>query len=343
MRKLRITIFLFVLLMFMLPSVCAQKNDTIYLRNGDRITGELKKFEYGLLYLSTDAMQTVSIEFEDINTIYSAKYYSIKLTTGIKYYGSLLPSIDMGNVIVRTAADTLTTSIWSIVNIAPIRENFFSKIDGSVGLGLSYTKASEVFQYNVNGQLSHRALNYLTKLSFSSILTRQGPDEPTTSNEVELNGTRFLPNKWFIKTAVKGQQNTELDLNHRFQIGVVGGYDFIRSNSHNFNGTAGVLINKEETIETMSIYTNLEGSFSLEYKWLQYRHPKIDIFSGIDMYPSFSIPGRYRYEYDLDIRFEIVIDLFLDLNVYGSYDSKHPPDNSFKSDYGLITSISYSF
>ena len=39
----------------------AQKNDTIYLRNGDRITGELKKFEYGLLNLSTDAMKTISI------------------------------------------------------------------------------------------------------------------------------------------------------------------------------------------------------------------------------------------------------------------------------------------
>ena len=39
----------------------AQKNDTIYLRNGDRITGELKKIEYGLLNLSTDAMKTISI------------------------------------------------------------------------------------------------------------------------------------------------------------------------------------------------------------------------------------------------------------------------------------------
>jgi hypothetical protein len=340
---MRILFFFFVLLDFALPPVCAQKNDTIYLLNGDRLTGELKKFEYGLLYLSTDAMQTVSIEFEDINTIYSTKFYSIKLTTGIRYFGSLLPSDKLASVVVLTSTDSLTASIWSIVSITPIRDNFFSKIDGSVGLGLSYTKASEVFQYNVNGQLSHRALNYLTKLSFSSILTRQGSDEPTTSNDVELNGTRFLPNKWFIKTAVKGQQNTELDLNHRFQLGIVGGYDFIRSNSHNFNGTAGVLINKEETIESMSIYTNFEGSFSLEYKWLQYRHPRIDIFSGIDMYPSFTIPGRYRYEYDLDIRFEIVTDLFLDLNVYGSYDSKHPPDNSYKSDYGLITSISYSF
>ena len=40
----------------------AQKDDTVYLKNGDRITGEFKKYEGGLLFLKTDGMSTVSIE-----------------------------------------------------------------------------------------------------------------------------------------------------------------------------------------------------------------------------------------------------------------------------------------
>ena len=54
--------------LFLLPAQ-AQKNDTVYLYNGDRITGELKKFEYGLLFLKTDAMQTVNIEYDRISRL----------------------------------------------------------------------------------------------------------------------------------------------------------------------------------------------------------------------------------------------------------------------------------
>jgi hypothetical protein len=47
---------------FLIIQAQGKKNDTVYLDNGDRITGELKKFEYGLLFLKTDAMETVNIE-----------------------------------------------------------------------------------------------------------------------------------------------------------------------------------------------------------------------------------------------------------------------------------------
>ena len=40
----------------------AQKNDTIYLLNGDRITGEIKKYENGQLKLSTEGMNIIYIE-----------------------------------------------------------------------------------------------------------------------------------------------------------------------------------------------------------------------------------------------------------------------------------------
>jgi hypothetical protein len=55
-------------LVLLIVQAQAQKNDTVYLYNGDRITGELKKFEYGLLFLKADVMQTVNIEFDRIRT-----------------------------------------------------------------------------------------------------------------------------------------------------------------------------------------------------------------------------------------------------------------------------------
>lgn len=150
------------------------KNDTIYLRNGDRITGELKKFEYGLLDLSTDAMKTVSIEFDKINTMHSSKFFEIRMKSGEKFFGHLQKSDVLSTVNVITVTDTLPKRLWDIILIVPIKRTFFQKIDGSLDLGLSYTKASDVFQYSLNFNLTHRTNFYSTRFELESILTDDG-------------------------------------------------------------------------------------------------------------------------------------------------------------------------
>jgi hypothetical protein len=38
-----------------------------------------------------------------------------------------------------------------------------------------------------------------------------------------------------------------------------------------------------------------------------------------------------------------VDDLYFELKLYGSYDSQPPSEGTEKSDYGLVTSLGYSF
>jgi len=42
----------------------AQKDDTVRLYNGDRITGEFKRLEYGMLNFKTNDMGTLNIEWK---------------------------------------------------------------------------------------------------------------------------------------------------------------------------------------------------------------------------------------------------------------------------------------
>ena len=42
-------------------------------------------------------------------------------------------------------------------------------------------------------------------------------------------------------------------------------------------------------------------------------------------------------------KYEFVDDLFFELRVYGSYDSKPPTEDVEQSDYGFTTSLGYSF
>jgi hypothetical protein len=321
----------------------AQKNDTIYLTNGDRLTGELKKYEYGQLTLSTDAMLIVTIRIDDINTIYSRKFFDILTKSGFRYYGSLLPSNQKATVNVAISNDTIPKPLWDIVAISNIKDNFFKRIDGNVSLGLSYTKASKVFQYNLAGTVLYRTLHYSTKLDFSSILTVQTDTNKSNNTNIGLNVTRYLPNKWFTAVNVNAQQNTELDLKLRLQGGLNGGFDIVRSNSVRFYTLIGVIGNNEQTIDSAITSNNLELLAGTQFKWFKYRTPKIDVTNTFNFYYSVTIRNRFRFEYDLSAKFEIIKDLFFNLTVYDSYDSKPFSGESAKNDWGIITSLEYKF
>jgi hypothetical protein len=337
--------FVITLILFLLlnpDAAFSQKNDTVYLNNGDRITGELKKFENGLLYLKTDAMETVTIEYDMISTLYSSKNFEFRATSGYRYYGSLLNSKVKGTVNIITATDTIPKPLWDIVQITSIKNRFIQKIDGSLDLGISYTKASDVFQYSLRASVSHRTENYSTKFDLNSILSDQD-NVITKNNDVGLSVTRYLPRKWFTRAESKYQQNTELDLNSRIQAGLGGGYDLLRNNSQRLYGLIGMLGNHETTIDSSLESYNLELLFSMQYKWFRYSQPKIDVTSGFNLYPSLTTGGRIRFEYDLTAKIEILKDVFFSLTVYENFDNNPAAATSSKNDWGIITSLGYTF
>ena len=323
----------------------AQKTDTIYLFNGDRITGELKKCESGLITLKTDAMQTLSIETKKVSTVYSTKRFEFRTKSGIRYFGSILKGNSPGSINVVTTEDTSPKPLWDIVTISPIRQRFVQRIDGSIDIGLSYTKSIDVFQYNINGWTTYRSTNYSTRVELSSIFSEAGDGGLSRNNDLGVNVTRYLPKKWFARVQIDGQQNTELNLEHRFQAGPAVGYDLVRTSPLRIYGLGGVLFNQEQLIEPSEVSINVEGLISLYFDWYRwFRHPKIDISSEVDVYPSFTVSGRVRLEYDLSVKYEILTDVFLNLTYYQNFDSK-PDDTggSSKNDYGIITSIGYTF
>jgi len=335
--------FYFIIVFVLSQTAFAQKNDTLYLSNGDRVTGEFKKYETGQVYLKTDALFNIYVKADHVNTVFSKKYFEFRTQSGIRYYGSILPSTKPGSISIVTVNDTITKPLWDIVQISPINQSIFQRIDGSIDFGLSYTRSIDVFQYNLNGTATYRSSHVSTRVDVSSILSESGDDQFAKNNDVGVNVTRYLPKKWFIRTQVDFQQNTQLNLDRRFQIGPAMGYDLVRTTPMRLYGLAGILLNQERLIEPQNESFNIEGLFTLYYTWYRYRHPKIDISSGFDFYPSLTVGGRYRLDYDIKAKYEIFTDVFLNLSYYLSFDS-HPDDaGSSKNDSGIIASIGYTF
>src|SRR5437660_3166628 len=60
----------------------AQKADTVILRNGDRIVGELKALDRGAVSYLTDDMGTLAIQWDKIDRLISDRYFEVEVGSG---------------------------------------------------------------------------------------------------------------------------------------------------------------------------------------------------------------------------------------------------------------------
>ena len=67
----------------------AEKTDKVVLRNGNEITGEIKKLDLGKLEYSTDDIGRIYIEWDQIYRIASKDRFHIELPDGRAYFGSI--------------------------------------------------------------------------------------------------------------------------------------------------------------------------------------------------------------------------------------------------------------
>src|SRR6187399_2641939 len=68
----------------------AVKTDIVELKNGDRITCEIKRLDRGKLTVKTDGLGTIAIEWDDIQFVTSKARYEIELQSGDRILGTLV-------------------------------------------------------------------------------------------------------------------------------------------------------------------------------------------------------------------------------------------------------------
>lgn len=314
--------------------------------NGDRISGEIKKYENGLLKLSTNGLSVVYVEWDKIKTFYSGKYYEIVKTNGFSYYGSVLKSGTPGCIDIVVSNDTVTESITSIVEITKLNLRFWKKFYGSFDLGISYYKSTKTLQYYFDGALNYRAKKDLLSFSVDYFYSEQKLTDSTAisrKTDIGLSWSHFFQGRFWMGIGTKVQQNTELQLRSRFLASLGAGVDAVRTNPIRLFFLAGALVNREKPEDSVSASNNIEGLVMGKFTWLQYRHPKINISTDFSFYPSFTVAGRYRFEYNLSTKYEIFRDFFLGLTFYDDYDSKPSGGGPALNDWSLVFTIGYSF
>lgn len=118
--------------------------DVIHLRDGDRVTGEIKELDRGLLRVKTNTMGTVDIEWKDIERVTSNYSFEIEVSSGERYVGSILPSAENQYLDVTGEAGFSSLEHMSVGRNTQLENVFWKRWDGSLGVGFSFARANRV-------------------------------------------------------------------------------------------------------------------------------------------------------------------------------------------------------
>ena len=342
-RLLAVKLGVFLLCLTCLPAMAA-KTDIVVLKNGDKITGEVKSLLRGKLQFSTDSMGTVAIEWEDIQTVISDTSQSVELANGQRFFGPLTKSENSEMVAINTEQGQVGVGIMDVVTMYPVETGFWQRLDLRASLGFSWDKASSVGKYNVGLTTEFRDPDSLTRGGFSAEVTTQEGVEDTRRANANINHLRFRENKRFTSYFGTLESNKELGIDLRALAGIGYGWIPIRSNNNWFLLTAGIDINHEIPVEGEE-ETNLEGVGVVSYEYFRYSEPERNLKSTLSVFPSITDFGRWRAEFNTDLDIEFVKDFFWVFSVFASYDSSplSEDEDTSKSDYGVISSLAYEW
>jgi len=319
------------------------KTDVLTLSNGDVLTCEIKEMSRGQLQASTDDLGTVSIKWDKISRVVSHYWFLISIKEGKLIYGQMSESNKDGFLTVNFQEKTTTVPMSDVVEIQPVRYEFWDRVTMSASFGFNYSQGSDVLQTNAAASMKYQGPIYTWGFSGYLMITDQGESGGVTRrDQIDLTLGREISGRFNGNTTAEAYRNDELGIRMRVSGGLNVGYYLLRKSHLELETSLGANVNREWATADSDPTNNAEGDIGLAYSMYYYDSPKTNLTLSADYYPSFTISGRHRFEGNIVGKQEIIKNLYLALNYYESRDNKPPAGANATSDRGVVISIEWS-
>jgi len=330
-----------------IPAHAKHKDDVVILKNGDRLTGEIKSLQRGELRFKSSYMaEAVRLDWARVEQLESKDSYLIYLTNGQLYTGSLrlAPASDtvQDNFLIGVDQNALRVKQMEILRLVPSEAKFLSQLEGSVDLGLSYNSGDDQYQAQLTATSTYRRGDHSVTASIDSALSGQTEGSSSNRNQFTLDYRKQLSPRWYVGGLVELLSSDQQSLNLRTTGAGVLGRNIRQTERTRLSFFGGLGGTREKYSASLSQprTTNADAVAGLDL--VTFRFKTTDIRSRISLYPSLTTPGRMRMQATSDMRIEILKDVYWGFHLYENFDSK-PPVIASKNDLGISTSLGWKF
>lgn len=334
-----------VLIPLFIPSsvVFAQQTDSLYLKNGQIVFGDLKGISLGKVKFKMDDLSTVDVEMNKIETISANKhFFRIETVNKKVFFSKLYSSPKSGFVRVEDSLGGGELPINYIIKATyyKLRKNIF---EGNVSSGYNYTKSSDIGRFNLDLTMRYIMKNITIQNKSSSIMTQQDKALKRDRESILFTGTYFIDPTWKAIGLLNYQLNRELGLQYRFQEGIGAGYNIFANTSLRLWTVAGLVVNQEKSFEESNSNLTVEVPFLLNFDLFRFSKPEISVSVDNSFFTSLTQKGRIRFDNEVRADWKVISDFTLNLQFYSNYDNKPLSGTGAAFDYGIVFGIGYKW
>jgi hypothetical protein len=332
------------------PLLARDKTDLLIMKNGDRITCEIKGLNSGVLYVSVDYIDgTASVNWSKVARLESTQLFIVKTEDGSAYTGALNTAETAGGrpvkiQVVEGPSQEVEIDRSQIVRMVETSEKFLQRFSGDVTWGIIYSKGNESTQYSLASETAYLRERWNAQANFSSTLSSSTGSSASVRNSLGLNALHLLPwNNWFYAGIGDFLQSSEQGINLQSTLG--GGMGRYLKNSNRasisiLGGAAWQTTNYEPSIVpqgTQNLATALIGT---DVRFFSFSKTKLT--ATANLLPALSKSGRVRFNMNASYYVKLFSNLSWNLSFYGNWDNRPPPSFS-GSDYGTSSGLSWTF
>ena len=333
------------------------QTDSLILNNKDKIIGEIKSMDKGVMVFETDYSNSdFKIDWKKVNQVYSQTKFLITLSDGMRYNGmvnsindslvKITPSIPEKFLDLKkkkhkqdtTSLDPVAVPINTIVYLNALDEGFWSRLSLFFDVGTTLTKANDLRQFTFNMGTGYLADRWKINLTLNNLRSTQNGTEPIVRNELTLAYNYFLQKDWYLLYNLNILSNTEqlLDFRNSNMVGI--GKYLVHTNKVYLGFQGGVNLNNEKFANQPSSSRTAEGFLGAGYNI--YDIGDLDLMTTVMIYPSLSTRDRIRSDFKFDIRYEFKFDLYFKVGTTLNYDNQ-PVEGASDLDYIFQTTIGW--
>jgi putative salt-induced outer membrane protein YdiY len=329
------------------PLLAADKTDQIWLKNGDHLTGEIKKLQRGIFYFKPKyALNSIEIDWTMVDRIESVERFNVIFTSGETHSGVIRKVPDSAGTLDFTINDdgqTVSSDRLDVVSIQPQKSSFVAQLNGSIDYGFSYVSGNNQIQSSLGANVAYRGEKNQMSSSLSSSFSGQSDTEDTTRESFAAEYSRIISPKYFLTGLNSLLSSSQQELDLRVTFGGAFGRTLVRTDKSAFTAAVGLVSSRERyTSDTTANNPETTSEMLGTLDFSRFRFDSYSVTSSLRMYPSLSTWGRVRIGSETNVSWEFIKDLYWNLRVYENFDSK-PPINAPKNDFGITTGLGWKF
>ena len=330
--------------------VARSKTDVIVMKNGDRITCEIKGLDADTMYISVDyILSTLSVDWAKVDHVESKQLFIVKTQDGLVYSGSLSTPNSTGDrpvhiEILEPSANTVEIEKAQIIKMDETSSSFWKRFNGSIGAGATYNKGNQSTQYNLSSEVNYPRERWSVGSNFNSILSSNTGASTSTRNQLTFNAQRLLRwNNWYYTGIADFLQSSTQGIQLQSSIGAGIGRYLVNNNHATVSlvgGMAWQRINYQERIIPAATQNVASGLLGAEVSLFYFNKTRLSV--NMYLLPAVSEPGRVHYNLSTAYYVKLWSNLTWNISFYGNWDNQPPPGFS-GSDYGTSTGLSWTF